>query len=384
MSGGESARALGEVRDLLEEARYALIDFRLSLELPPSLTGFPPFDALREVVGRLDADHRALFRLLRLGEAVETEELERPGVEPIAAALRRAELLVPAAEQEAWRTPSLLLAPAEGLLLFASVPASYPTVRGPRHTWFDLSASVVARALPRSLSGARVLDVCSGTGIQALLCASRGATRALGLDVSDRAVAIARANAILNGCDDVADFRASDMLAGLAEEERFDYFVCNAPYAPLLPDGRAPSTPDEIGNGVVWRLLERLPAHLDGDARGVIGLWRSVGHRGSTYQLQGLADRFGEHGYEVSAYVDPAPDTREGVLEMLRSDLSNGEDGDPCDRVAAVEALLGRPDLPIDGFYNQLVFVRPRGPAGSSPPPLFGVGIRSGEAVRLP
>jgi methylase of polypeptide subunit release factors len=384
MSAGDPTDAIVELRGLLEEARYALVDFRLSLELPRSLTGFPPFDALRELVGRLDPDHRALFRLLRLGEAVEAEELERPGVEPITAALRRANLLVPATGETAWRTPSLLLVPAEGLLLFAGIPESYPTASAPRQVWFDLSASVVARSLPGSPAGARVLDVCSGTGIQALLCANRRAAQVVGLDVSDRAVEISRVNAVLNGCDDLVEFRASDMLAGLGEEERFAYFVCNTPYAPVLPDGSSPSAPVELGNGVVWRLLEELPAHLDDDARGVIGLWRSVGHRGSTYQLQELADRFGDHGYEVSAYVDPAPDTREGVLGMLRSDLSNGADGGVEDRVAAAEALLERTDLPIDGFYNQLVFVRRSRCERVGEPTLFGVGIRSGQAARLP
>jgi len=375
---GHHSDAVADLRDLLEEARYALIDFRLSLELPQNLTGFPPFDALREVVRRLDPEHRALFRLLRLGERVETEELERPGVEPIAAALRRAGLLVPGDEPETWRTPSLLLVPAEGLLLFASIPQFYPTISEPRNVWFDYSAPIVARALPRSLSGARVLDVCSGSGIQTLLCLGRGAAEVVGLDISERAVAIARTNAVLNGRDAAFEFRHSDMLAALAAPERFDYFVCNTPYTPLLADDRPPSHPAELGNSVVWRLLEELPAHLSDDAHGLIALWRSIGYRGSTYQLQELADRLGEHGYEVSAYVDLAPDTREGVLEMLRSDPASGEDSEP-----AAEALLERPDLSIDGFYTQLAFIRRRGAARLSASPRFGLGIRSGEAVRL-
>lgn len=55
----------------------------------------------------------------------------------------------------------------------------------------------------------------------------------------------------------------------------------------------------------------------------------------------------------MSAYVDLAPDAREGVLEMLRTDPASGKDSEPV-----VEALLERPDPPFDGFYTQLAFIR--------------------------
>jgi len=382
---GANARALLEVRDHLEQCRYALVDLRLSMEVPPGPTGFPAFDAIRALVERLDPGHRLLFRLLRLGEPVADAELRLVG-DPLVSALRRAGLLVPADAPATWRTPSLLLVPAEGLLLLASVPGFYPTASGPRDTWFDLSATVVARALPGSLEGARVLDVCSGTGIQALLCARRGASRIVGLDVSERAVAIANANAILNGHAGAVDFRRSDMLAALEPGERFDYVVCNTPYAPTLVDGRPPSAPADLGNSVVWRLLDALPEHLTESAHGVIGLWRSIGHRGSTYQLRQLARRLAGHGYDVSAYVDAAPESREGVLRLLRSEWASQADADAVEeRVRSVEQLLDGVDPPIDGFYNQLVFVESRERAGApAQASLFGIGIRDGAQLPLP
>jgi SAM-dependent methyltransferase len=380
------ACALTELRDYFDETMYALVDLRLSMELPPSPTGFPPFDALSELVERLDPVHRLLFRLLRLGEVVNGSELDRLIGEPIISALQRAKLLVPTNAAGSWRTPNLLLVPAEGQLLLASIPESYPTASGTRDTWFDLSATVIARALPGWLSGARVIDVGSGTGMQALLCASRGASQVVGLDISERAVAVARTNAILNRQAASTDFRHSDMLAALEGNERFDYVVCNTPYAPVLEDARLPSTPADVGNSVVWRLLDALPPHLSRQARCVIGLWRSIGYRGSTYQLRALAARFGEYGYDVTAFVDTAPDSREGVLRILRSDLASRTDGstDGDERMRIVEELLDRPDLPMDGFYNQIVFVRPRERGrASTPPPLFGVGIRSEASIPL-
>jgi SAM-dependent methyltransferase len=393
-----SALALAMVRDYLDEAMYALVDFRLSMEMPPSPSGFPQFDALRALVDDLDPLHRVLFRLLRLGECVSNHELERLVGKPMISALRRAELLVPADHAGTWRTPSLLLVPAEGLLLLASTPESYPTAYGPRDTWFDMSAIAIARALPRSLSGARVLDVGAGTGIQALLCASRGASEVVGLDISARAVAVARANAILNRQSRAVEFRRSDVLAALEGQERFDYVVCNTPYSPALQDGRPPITPVELGNSVVWRLLETLPLHLTERAHGVIGLWRSVGYQGASYQLDAFAARLDAHGYETHAYVDHAPDSREDVLRILRSELASRAGacvapdtrGAPETRAqlelaGIVEQLLDRSDLPMDGFYNQLVFIKPReGGEISAQPPVFGLGIRSAAALPLP
>jgi release factor glutamine methyltransferase len=78
--------------------------------------------------------------------------------------------------------------------------------------------------------GARVLDVCTGTGHIAVAAALAGARRVVAVDVSRRAVLAARLNARLNGVR--VDARRGDLLAPVGRE-RFDLVVSNP------PDGRA-------------------------------------------------------------------------------------------------------------------------------------------------
>ncbi len=77
--------------------------------------------------------------------------------------------------------------------------------------------------------GARVLDVCTGTGHLAVAAALAGARRVVAVDVSRRAVLAARLNARLNGVR--VDARRGDLLAPV-DGERFDLVISNPPYLP--------------------------------------------------------------------------------------------------------------------------------------------------------
>jgi 16S rRNA G966 N2-methylase RsmD len=237
---------LTTLRKYLDEMMYSLMDFRLSFHLQMSSPGFPTIQSLRSVVQQLDAPHSVLFRLFRIGESVDDESVKSALPANVFEALVELELLIPDKASE-WRTPNVLIVPAEGLYLLVGIPPSYSTSR---HTGFELSSSIMARALPVSCSGLKVLDIGSGSGIQGLLCARRGADSVVGLELNNEAVLIARANAILNGLDGKADFRQSDELAALDESERFDF---------VLISGEPSSLED---------LLEKLPAYLQPRASG--------------------------------------------------------------------------------------------------------------------
>src|SRR5207248_1145451 len=88
----------------------------------------------------------------------------------------------------------------------------------------------LAYLAPAPPEGGRALDLCSGSGVHAILAALRGAARAIGVDVSPRAIAFARWNAALNGVAERCEFRRGDLYAPLrAEEEdaRFDLILAN-------------------------------------------------------------------------------------------------------------------------------------------------------------
>lgn len=110
--------------------------------------------------------------------------------------------------------------------------------------------------------GARVLDVFTGSGALAVSAARDGALSVTAVDVSRRAVATARINALLNG----ARVRAlrGDML-GPVRGERFDLVLANPPYVPGASDelpARGPSRAWEGGRDgrlLVDRLICEVP-----------------------------------------------------------------------------------------------------------------------------
>ncbi len=113
--------------------------------------------------------------------------------------------------------------PFLGVLVAADVPtAGAEAVMPPGPTTMQLG-----RLLPETGLG-RVLDVATGPGSLALVAAARGG-RAVGTDVSGRALAFARFNAALNALD--VDWREGDVLAPVAGE-RFDLVVGQPPFIP--------------------------------------------------------------------------------------------------------------------------------------------------------
>jgi release factor glutamine methyltransferase len=124
-----------------------------------------------------------------------------------------------------------------------------------------LARTLRAEALP---PGARVLDVCTGSGVLAVTAALCGA-QATAVDVSRRAVFCAAFNARLNGVR-VRALRG-DLLAPV-RGERFDAIVSNPPYLPAdddaLPSRGAARAWDagRDGRAVLDRLCAQAPDHL--------------------------------------------------------------------------------------------------------------------------
>lgn len=368
--------ALLTIRDYLDDMSYALVDLRLLFELQPSPTGFPRFQELNAIVQRLDPTHQVLHRLLRLGSSVSDAEVQRMIPAAVLDAFVEARVLS-RSSGGLWQSTGCLLLPIDGLLVFVGIPPSYPTSSKTCRPWFDLSSFVLARALPTSLEGERMLDICSGSGVQALLCARRGAMSIVGLEIDPEAVDTARANAIFNGLETRVEFRVSNALAALRDDERFDFVVCNTPYAPTLAGPAAPASPAELGNAVLMGLLEELPRHLSPRGRGVLGLWRTIGPGAWTYHRRAVTEQLARSGFTALAFVDRAPDTVESVMRIVHADLSERSttvaDGSAIEM--AIRAMLLR-ERSAEGFYNEVITFR-RG-RGSSAMPGAAFGLTSG------
>ncbi|HVE68498.1 MAG TPA: HemK2/MTQ2 family protein methyltransferase [Solirubrobacteraceae bacterium] len=125
---------------------------------------------------------------------------------------------------------------------------------------------LLARCARRLAPGARVLDLCTGSGAVAIDLARHGAAHTTAVDLSRRAALTARLNARLNGAR--VDVRRGDLLEAVAGR-RFDLIVSNPPYVPAL-DGGVPDRglarawdAGADGRALLDRILDAAPRALD-------------------------------------------------------------------------------------------------------------------------
>ncbi|WP_420481579.1 methyltransferase [Actinopolymorpha pittospori] len=120
---------------------------------------------------------------------------------------------------------------------------------------------VAALGRERLPSGARVLDLCTGSGLLAVAAARAGAKEVTAVDISWRAVWTARTNARLRRLP--VTVRRGDLGAPVLGE-RFDLVLANPGRGPA----RGPVRPGDAGPGV---LVGRTRLHPTGAARGGAG-----------------------------------------------------------------------------------------------------------------
>jgi SAM-dependent methyltransferase len=145
---------------------------------------------------------------------------------------------------------------AEGVFVWADEPNAGPeAVMAPGPSTVEL-----LNVLPARPDGS-FLDVGTGPGTFALLAAKRGAARAVGTEISERAAALARFNASFNEID--VDVRLGDLLAPIAGET-FDWIVGQPPYVTHPPDepGVTFMHGGPKGDELALRLLGGVSVHL--------------------------------------------------------------------------------------------------------------------------
>ena len=204
--------------------------------------------------------NEALGRLVRLflaGDRLE-EAHARAALEPVEIADLEAAGLVES-------TPDgvralVRLNPVRGTIV-ASDPRSPGRRLPPDHVIAPGPASETLAALTVRAPVATALDLCCGSGVQALLAAEH-ADRVVGTDLNPRALHLAVLSAALSGADNV-EWRLGDLFEPV-DDELFDLVVSNPPFV-ISPateltfrDGArgGDELSSEILTGVAARLLE--------------------------------------------------------------------------------------------------------------------------------
>ena len=130
---------------------------------------------------------------------------------------------------------------------------------------FSFSSKITAKRIPNDVG--IVLDVGTGTGVQAIIAAKRGAKKVLAIDIDDNSLKNAEENIKLHKLEKVVELRKSDLFDNIKEDEKFDLIISQLPFADV--DYKAP-----VGHFLFdtdFKLHERLlkdgKAHLNQDGK---------------------------------------------------------------------------------------------------------------------
>jgi release factor glutamine methyltransferase len=150
---------------------------------------------------------------------------------------------------------------------------------------------------------ARVLDLCTGSGCVAItLARQRPTTHVHATDISDGALAVARANALRLGAYNVS-FSRGDLFEGLERwRGGFDLITANPPYIPSAEvetltadikdfEPRIALDGGEDGLALIRRMIDEAPTFLAHD--GTLAMEVGAGEAGETaklFEARGFAD----------------------------------------------------------------------------------------------
>jgi release factor glutamine methyltransferase len=135
---------------------------------------------------------------------------------------------------------------------------------GVLHPGYFLSSRVLAeQVLTLDLRDRTVLDLGTGSGIQALL-AARGGAQVTAVDISQAAVDCAAENARRNGLADGMTVLASDLFEKVLEGLRFDLVITNPPfYSRTAANERDLAFAGGAANTFFEKLSSSLPGRLE-------------------------------------------------------------------------------------------------------------------------
>lgn len=237
-----------------------------------------------------------LVRLFMDSEVMEEGDLEHLDGEE-RALLERFGLLRPERGAPGRWSASVRLYPTPGPWIVSDLGARPDDQGGLRpdavYPALTTSARTFLETLPVGPAG-DYLELCSGTGIAALMGAAGGAERAWAVDITGRATVFADFNARLNGLDNVTALEG-DLWAPV-EGRTFDIVVAHPPYVPAARPELIYRDGGEDGEQVTRAILEGLPAHLA--SGGLFQCTCALSARGGRPAFQRVRDALGDASRE--------------------------------------------------------------------------------------
>jgi SAM-dependent methyltransferase len=206
----------------------------------------------------------ALVRLFLIGEIVEHSQLESYIPAAIIEALAAFGVIARYPGRPADWYATAALYPAYGLYIVSdrwTSPEASP-IHGAADVVYPaitVNTAQFLETLPEEPCES-FLDLCAGTGIAALVAASRYARHAWSADITEAAVHCAEFNRRLNGIENLTVVRGD--LYEAVSDKKFDRIAANPPHMPSLKRAELWADGGRLGDHITRQIIEGLPKYL--------------------------------------------------------------------------------------------------------------------------
>lgn len=287
------------LRDALDRHGYA-IGCRMA-NPTAALSPWPNYDLARNAVALMNAPIKPLLALLYLGIPTAQSALTPVFGGGLASRLEKAGLIK---RQDDMFLPQKIVIPYRGLYLIVDIPPFYPppsTARG--GVYLGTDSFLLGDLLP-TRRNARILDLCCGSAVHALVMARRN-NRITAVDIDPDAVNVAALNARLNGVGDIVRCVHGDLFDAVADTQTYDLIVTKPPCQPIpdfLPEYPRNGQGGEDGLGIMRRILHDAPEHLAPTGR-LIGILQLLGNDRSVPFVEEMAAYAQDRGLDLGLFI---------------------------------------------------------------------------------
>jgi methylase of polypeptide subunit release factors len=198
------------------------------------------------------------------------------------------------------------------------------------------------------------LDLCTGSGIQAVLSAQH-CNYVRAVDINPRAVRFAAMSLAISGLAN-AEIRLADLYEGI-EGKKFDLITANPPFVINYKATQQFRDGGKHGDEVLWRILHGLPSHLnDGGFAQIVTFLHEFEDHSQLEQVRAFAET---HQLETIVFTSPNFDKYQLALGQHLHELFSSKDRrtfveyrEQLDRLKLISCCLAVITFKNSGIYR--------------------------------
>lgn len=341
---------LNKLKKYLDDFNYHLI---LTIVLGENIyftNPLPEYKRVKTEIKKLELNIQKIISFFMLGEPIEKKVLENELEQSVINYLY-CEQIINQDDTHYWMNNYVLTSYCNCYFVVSNV-FYYPTCQGKEQKpYIGCDSYWLSRIIVNKLSG-EVLDLCSGSGIQAIL-AAKTAQHVVAVDIDEESATIAAFNSCLNGVSDKINIRTGNLYDVLNEEEKFDYIISNPPFIPIPDNIDFHKCGDGGADGaeIIRRILNGYTTHLKKNGEAIM-IGQCIGDNNKPFIIQNIDECINE--LETRVVVSGRTLIKEqanGFAELAR--LYNNKDSNEIKSDAWLEVYNV---LNVEYFYNFTLF----------------------------